>query len=304
VEFETLLKPVAPILVLAGDIGPAAGGAGAQRTRDFLTWCSERWRHVIWVFGNHEYFIMYPQKRWNSLSADKLLTMKEREAAAHVWLAALPNVHFLQGETIILEGVRFFGATLWSHVTEETHAAYGQKMADFKAIVAERDVDGNPVALTYSFRQALYARHLTALREAIAAPSAEPLVVITHHLPTGAVAPAIYHGEPTNPYYSNELWPELRSGRIAAWICGHSHGRTIMEKPCLCVLNARGYPKQITPENLYSTTAVITLHDAQPAICEYFSAHSSTADHYDESSGPIGHGKHSLADNEAETEFV
>ena len=299
VEFETLLKPVAPILVLAGDIGPVGGGgAGAQRTRDFIAWCSERWRHVIWVFGNHEYYIMYAQKRWKFLSADKLLTMEEREAAARIWLATLPNVHFLQAESVVLEGIRFFGATLWSHVTEETHAAYGQEMADFKAIIAERQVDGNPVALTYAFRQALHARHLAALRAAMTAGGSEPLVVVTHHLPTGAAAPAIYHGEPTNPYYSNELWPELRSGSIAAWICGHSHGRTILEKPCLCVLNARGYPKQITPENLYSTTAVISLHDAPPAIGEPGSAHCLTATLSGELSGPSGRDEDSLAADE------
>lgn len=262
VEFETLLKPVAPILVLAGDIGPAAGGAGAQRTRDFLAWCSERWRHVIWVFGNHEYYIMYAQKKWSSLPADRLLTMEERETAVRGWLAALPNVHFLQGETVALEGVRFFGATLWSHVSAEVHAEHGHKIADFRGIIAERNtLTGEPMALTHAFRQALHERHLVALREAIAAPGDGPLVIVTHHLPTGVIAPAIYHGEPTNPYYSNELWPELKSGRIAAWICGHSHGRTIMEKPTLCVLNARGYPKQITPENLYTTTAVVTLRE-------------------------------------------
>lgn len=188
--------------------------------------------------------------------------MEERETAVRGWLAALPNVHFLQGETVALEGVRFFGATLWSHVSAEVHAEHGHKIADFRGIIAERNtLTGEPMALTHAFRQALHERHLVALREAIAAPGDGPLVIVTHHLPTGVIAPAIYHGEPTNPYYSNELWPELKSGRIAAWICGHSHGRTIMEKPTLCVLNARGYPKQITPENLYTTTAVVTLRE-------------------------------------------
>ena len=255
IEFETLLKPVAPILVLAGDIGPA----GAQNTRDFLCWCAERWRHVIWVFGNHEYYIMYAQKRWKFLTPEKLLTMQEREEKALVWLAALPNVHFLQGTSIELEGIRFFGATLWTRVSEELHAEHGSSMADFKAIVAERDLSGAPVALTNAFRNQLHEEHLAALRDSMAAESSLPLVVITHHLPTGAVAPPIYHGEPTNPYYSNELWPELKSGRIAAWICGHSHGRTILEKPTLCVLNARGYPKQQGPENPYVSTAVVTI---------------------------------------------
>jgi hypothetical protein len=258
IDFATLLKPVAPILVLAGDIGPA----GAQNTRDFLSWCSERWRHVIWVFGNHEYYIMYSQKRWKFLEPEKVRTMAEREAAARVWLAALPNVHFLQGETVDLEGIRFFGATLWTHVSDEVHAEYGDKIADFRAIIAERSEAGEALALRNPFRNRLHEEHLAALRKALATPFDGPLVVVTHHLPVGLVAPAIYHGEPTNPYYSNELWPELKSGRVNAWICGHSHGRTIMEKPCLCVLNARGYPKQQVPENPYTNTAVIRLNVA------------------------------------------
>lgn len=251
--FEELLKPVAPILVLAGDIGYP----GAQRTRDFIAWCSDRWQHVIWVFGNHEYYTLASRKKWQYLTPERLPTMDEREAATRVWLAALPNVHLLQGETIELEGIRFFGATLWSAITDELHAAHGHEIADFRCIVAERDETGAPLPLTNPYRNAVHQRHLAALQAAVDAEAGPPLVVITHHLPTQALAPAIYNGLPTNPYYSNELWPILRSGKVAAWICGHSHGRSILEKPTLCVLNARGYPKQQGPENMYTSTAVI-----------------------------------------------
>ena len=255
--FEDMLNPVAPILVLAGDIGYP----GAQRTRDFVAWCSERWQHVIWVFGNHEYYALRSQKKWKEMSQSSLPTMEEREALTRVWLKALPNVHFLQAETIELEGILFFGATLWTRVSDELHAAEGDKIADFKCIVAERTAEGEVVPLTNPFRNAVHARHLEALEAAVATAEAQgkPLVVVTHHLPTQALAPAIYSGLSLNPYYSNELWDLLKSRKIGAWICGHSHGRSILEKPTLCVLNARGYPGQQGPQNPYVSTAVINL---------------------------------------------
>jgi predicted phosphodiesterase len=254
--FEDMLKPVAPILVLAGDIGYP----GAQRTRDFMAWCSERWRHVIWVFGNHEYYALRSQKNWKHMPAEKLPKMEEREALTRVWLSALPNVHFLQAETIELEGILFFGATLWTAVTDELHAAEGDRITDFRCIVAERDASGGAVAITNPFRNAIHKRHLAALEAAVKATEAgKPIIVVTHHLPTQALAPAIYAGLSLNPYYSNELWDLLRSKQIAAWICGHSHGRSILEKPTLCVLNARGYPGQQGPQNPYVTTAVLSL---------------------------------------------
>jgi hypothetical protein len=187
--------------------------------------------------------------------------MEERESLTRKWLSAVPNVHFLQGETIELEGVVFFGATLWTHVSDELHAAEGAKIADFQCIVAERTAEGEAVPLTNPFRNAVHARHLEALEAAVSSASAtkKPLVVVTHHLPTQALAPTIYAGLALNPYYSNELGDLLRSGNINAWICGHSHGRSILEKPTLCVLNARGYPGQQGPHNPYVTTLVINL---------------------------------------------
>jgi hypothetical protein len=44
------VKPVAPYLVLAGDIGvPDLKGYSV-----FLQWCSENWNAVFLVAGNHE----------------------------------------------------------------------------------------------------------------------------------------------------------------------------------------------------------------------------------------------------------
>jgi hypothetical protein len=269
--YETFLTPVAPILVLTGDIGYPE----SFYTFSFFLWCSKRWKHVLWVFGNHEYYTCYPMKSWPQRKHEDLPTMNELESKARHLYSAFANVHILQGDTIDLEGVRFFGATMWTHVEPEYHTRIGGEglLTDFTAIVERRaDPGKKPMPFSLAHRNMLHAQHKAALQAAATKARADgvPLVVITHHPPLRIFSETSHTPrEALNPYYVNDF--EAFIGGLpkvpVAWICGHSHGVRTVRKPCLCCLNARGYPKQQNIRNLYNPIASLTVPPLSESDC-------------------------------------
>lgn len=255
--FTQLIEPVAPILVLAGDIGIP----GDLTLENFLSWCSKSWKWVIWVFGNHEYFNLVGKKGWTTLPS-RVATIAEREAVGQALVAKFPNVYLLQNKKVVLGehlDYEFYGCTLWSKISEEVHAAHQKGMADFKCIAAGRDTDGLPVKMTLEERHRIWREQLERLVAAVkrAEQTATKLIVVTHHLPTFVMIPDAYEGSETNEYYANQLHELMKSPAIKAWICGHSHGKKIIERPTLCCLNARGYPGEQVTANPYTKVAIV-----------------------------------------------
>jgi hypothetical protein len=255
-DFSIFLEPVAPVLILAGDIGYPY----QTITREFLQWCSKRWETILWVFGNHEYFNYSISTKWKY--GKTVRTIQESESDGKKLEDTIHNLYILQGQSMELSahpGTLFFGATLWSPISPELHATEGARMADFKLIAGGRDKDKDPFPMTLEQRTDLYQRHLAALEAAIQTAESEgkDCVIITHHLPTYGMIPDKYKGSSTNAYYANRLDHLLVKPCVKAWICGHSHGRKILEFPTYCGLNARGYPGEQTPENPYQRVAVV-----------------------------------------------
>ena len=81
------------ILVLAGDID------NAKHLPAVLEAWSPEVRDVIFVFGNHDYY----GSSWLKAVANT------KKATSH-----LKNVHILDQETVVIDGVAFVGATLWT----------------------------------------------------------------------------------------------------------------------------------------------------------------------------------------------
>ena len=46
------ITPTTKYLILAGDIGKIT----TVNFKQFITYCSERWEKVLYVFGNHEFY--------------------------------------------------------------------------------------------------------------------------------------------------------------------------------------------------------------------------------------------------------
>jgi hypothetical protein len=79
----------ADIVVLTGDVGLGRGG---------LEWLLKQWldKPVIYVPGNHEFY-----------GHDISLIERLRSNAS-------PDVHVLDNQSVVIEGVRFLGSILWT----------------------------------------------------------------------------------------------------------------------------------------------------------------------------------------------
>ena len=132
----------ADVLVLSGDICIAkelgyTDTGRSVRFMDFFTHCSEQFKDVIYIMGNHEHYHGDFTK-----SYDQLITA----------LAHLPNIHVLEKEHVTIGDVTFIGGTLWTDMNQEdplTMQAIAGMMNDFrivdngKKVVQFRDSDGN-----------------------------------------------------------------------------------------------------------------------------------------------------------------
>jgi hypothetical protein len=221
--FSDILTSSGDILILAGDICPVENPVYSS----FLRWCSQNWKQVLVVAGNHEYFCEFTAR-----------TIPEVDVCIQNIVMQLPNVLFLQGgDSVVIGGFRFVGTTLWSKVDtslwadarllqkgDYTHTGYPPGRLTQPADI---------VSLHH-----LQKKHL----EAVILTSKEPVIVITHHLPTYHLVADAHAQNPLISTYATNL-EYLMIPNVRLWICGHSHTskQWIAPSETVCILNPRGY---------------------------------------------------------------
>ena len=188
---ETLLREVTSgeydVLVVAGDL---SDGENLPKALDLLAQGTAG-RPIVYVPGNHEFY---------GESRETLLPVLRRIEADR------PHLNILDTEVIDIDGVRFFGSTLWFR------KACGPTWAmnDFDAIL--------------DFEQWVYEENRRALK-ALERALARTDVVVTHHLPHQRSVSPEYVGSPLNPYFVCEVPALQQPERLGEklWIHGHTH---------------------------------------------------------------------------------
>jgi predicted phosphodiesterase len=226
-EFQHWNPPAVPadVVVLAGDIDVGISG---------VVWGRQVFpgSPIIYVPGNHEYY-------GSELGA--MLAKMRRAAAQH-------DVHLLDGNAVLINGVRFIGATLWTDF-----ALYGSAPKHIDramAIAAHGMVDYRIIRMPSGrmLRPAdtlnIHQQQITWLAQQLAEPSTHPTVVITHHLPQPLSVHAKYEGDELNPSFASDLSRLVREP-VLLWIHGHTHeSMDYMVNGTRVVCNPRGYLPQ------------------------------------------------------------
>ena len=210
----------ADVVILAGDIDIKSRG---------VSWANDTFQcPVIYVCGNHEYY--------GGHIGHTLRKMKD---------AALPHVHVLENEMLILDGTRFLVTTAWTDYSSTGDVVAAKRIAwdlmnDFLVIRADLDYRRlRPDDLVAKSMRA----HLWLTQE-LNRPFDGKTVVVTHH------APVLDHLGDDHPghlaaAYAND-WSELLS-KADLWIHGHTHfAADFFKNGCRVVSNPRGYPGQRT----------------------------------------------------------
>ena len=236
------------VLVLSGDIMTAYGMD--KDGLEFFQHVSRRFMHVIYIPGNHEYYRSNINKADNDIRA---------------WLKTngFNNVHFLNKESIILDGTAYIGATLWTDMRGGNPVAANmvqRVLYDYKVIEIDGD-DGKPRKLLANDTMKLHAEHKEFILSEIAKHKAAGLntVVISHHAPSQLSTHPRWRGDPINPGFSNDMDEDVLKAEPDIWFHGHMHDTfEYMVGKTLVACNPRGYAKGIWPKykELYARDSI------------------------------------------------
>lgn len=234
--FPALLKPAAPILVLAGDVGRP----DKPEYRNLLSYCSRNWEHTVVIAGNHEYYNDRTKDWWTRFPPH---TMTHRRGMCATAAAEFPNVYFLQQGRKVIDGVAFLGATLWTDLRDPKDALTAEtRMSDFHVIT---ETGAAPITAADVNRSHWEDRSWLLREIAACAEEARPAVVVTHHLPSFQLIASRFAGAGRiNAAFASDV-EELIRPPVAAWIAGHTHVgvHAHINGVQVCV-NPVGYPSE------------------------------------------------------------
>tara|TARA_Y100000589_G_scaffold331975_1_gene388342 strand:+ start:2443 stop:3210 length:768 start_codon:yes stop_codon:yes gene_type:complete len=187
------------VLILAGDIGSGVS------IIDWMRELSPRFRHILFVTGNHDY--------WDS---DKL----ELDQQLYKLCSSIPNVDFLNSNAREIGGVEFIGGTLWADFDKENNNTISQAheiIPDFRRIkIKGHDITPNDMIDEHKgCRDFIFS----ALKNS----QCSKKVVITHYLPSFRSIDPKFYESPLNGYFASSLDQLIEVHQPQLWFHGHTH---------------------------------------------------------------------------------
>lgn len=237
-EFSLYNLPVTEVdgkavLVLAGDV------CVAKRVNStlvpFLDAVTDRFSDIVYIPGNHEYY------------GDGSLL--RTDAKLEEVCKRYTNVHYMNRKTMLLDGVRFIGATLWTDFKRGdpmVQMTAEEAMNDFKCIRTGTVAEPYRRSIRASDIIGIHIDHRKFIEHElkVAKMAKEKVVVFTHHGPTFlSRPPGSRVGLLDHAYYNDCGLEELMfEYEPAVWIHGHSHYPVdFMVGNTRIVANPRGY---------------------------------------------------------------
>lgn len=203
------------VLVLAGDIGIVHKCSQLEGLYGpFLDRCSKQFRQVVLIMGNHEHyhgsFIRTQEKLQGEIDRRKLA-----------------NVHLLEKQSVLIDGVNFIGATLWTDCEQGSpHATYmWNSMSDAKLI---RTGSPNDPYMRKFISTDTVNDHIKAkqyITEAVERSKNQGLktVVVVHHGVTHQSIPEMFRGDSLNMFFVSEMTMDLMDMNPDLVVHGHVH---------------------------------------------------------------------------------
>lgn len=234
------------VMVVAGDIDN-----DVWATSHWIAECHARFPNLIWVAGNHDFYNLgFHETRMLNRERETQFpyprTTSEISEHYRRWSLSL-GVHFLDKNTVTVDGMTFVGATGWHdfqagapYSKSQQTEAYLENMSDARYITWDKTDKVREVEMS-ALGDALYIENQLAVAD-------KPVVVVTHHAPHAL----LLRQQPQNPLwtqlngsFANTRMQQIPKDNVAAWCFGHTHDRQDrVIDGCRYINNARGYPRE------------------------------------------------------------
>lgn len=202
-------------LILAGDITSLQS---ADYAREHLEALTEKYKRVLMVPGNHEFYGTNPVDAWNTL-----LIIGQQVQNLTVLTSNLP---------VEFEGKRFLGDTLWFKDNPTTQRWHKRQMNDFSVIKQFEPW------VFHSCDQTIrdFEKHLK-----------KDDILITHHLPSPRSVHPKWAADDLNRFFVCDIEQLIIDREPALAVHGHTHDKAdYMIGPTRVLCNPMGYPREST----------------------------------------------------------
>ena len=208
---SVFLKPTAPNLLVAGDIGNWYSEHALFYTDYFFNLVRHKYQNVVCVLGNHDYYLF-------GLDKESSPVAKYRKRYSDY-----KNVHFLSlsdaPSTVKIEDTTVIGGTLWSDLDPTYELDIVRRLNDFWYVHG----------LTAKDYRERFTKELLELDRLLEIDKDEKVVVLTHHAPTFATTP-MFSDSPLQSAFCTDLTRMFLSrSNIKAWVFGHTHVKAELE---------------------------------------------------------------------------
>jgi len=218
-------SPVADVGIFAGDIGVFHD---EDQIFDFFVAMKERYEHIIYVLGNHEFYHM-----------DYHATLIKAEQLAKDLGINVMDI-CLGTDNLELDGVKFWGSTLWTDFNNGdwyAKRAVGNGLNDFRVIKS------NNRHFSVTECEAINKR----TREAI---NWDADVIITHHAPLMVPNPNFPTTDTSYGFYNPGLEDKIAESDVKLMIYGHTHHSVDFDlNGTRIVANCHGYESRYAEFN-------------------------------------------------------
>lgn len=233
-KIQKLPEDLESVLILAGDI------ALGKSHRLLVENACASFKHVILILGNHEYYgneVHTLNQEWKVISE------------------GIDNLHFLNNNYVVLDDVKFLGATMWTDMKDnDWHMKQRAKhsMNDYNQIKIDHfsDIPRTKHGSRSNIGQMLhpddtvemYFKTVKFFDDELSKGFDGKTVIITHHLPIYSCISPRFAQSPLNcMYHANCDWL-INKHKIDYWFHGHTHDSLDFQAgDTRIVCNPRGY---------------------------------------------------------------
>lgn len=203
-------------LFLLGDIGYAY----SQIYHDFIKYCSNKWKNVFVIYGNHEYYC----------GVSKYKTIKTMEEIENETKKFPSNVYFLNNSYILInkrtsevkylleredhsdDFIKIIGTTLWSNINQVA----AKNMNDYNFIYTSPTTKLTPDETRSFFRMSKEYIIQEILMDTF------PVILLTHH-GVNELCNGAYQGNFMSSGYVSDIQELNQFPNLIACINGHTH---------------------------------------------------------------------------------